>query len=151
GAEHADAGSVERSARRVRLVPQDPLGSFGPRHTVRKILTLSRRDGGGAPEVLMARGGLDASRVDRLRSRLSAGQRQRVAIARALAARPDVLVCDEPVSALDVTTQAGILELLLDLQRREGLAMVFISHDLAVVRRVSDRVIVMKNGRVVET
>ena len=151
GAEPADAGSVERSARRMRLVPQDPLGSFDPRHTVRKILTLSQRDGGGAPEELMARVGLDAALLDRLPSRLSGGQRQRVAIARALAARPDVLVCDEPVSALDVTTQAGILELLLDLQRREHLAMVFISHDLAVVRRVSDRVIVMKNGRVVET
>lgn len=151
GAERADAGSVSRSANRVRLVPQDPLGSFDPRHTVRKILSLSRREGGATPEELMERVGLDAGLLARRPARLSGGQRQRVAIARALAARPDVLVCDEPVSALDVTTQAGILDLLLDLQQREGLAMVFISHDLAVVRQVSDRVLVMKNGRVVET
>lgn len=152
GAERPDAGTVSSAgAPRVRLVPQDPLGSFDPRHTVRRILSLSRRAGGLSPEDLMARVGLDAVLLGRRPARLSGGQRQRVAIARALAARPDVLVCDEPVSALDVTTQAGILDLLLDLQRREGLAMVFISHDLAVVRRVSDRVLVMKSGRVVET
>jgi len=152
GAERPDAGTVSSAgAPRVRLVPQDPLGSFDPRHTVRRILSLSRRAGGPSPEDLMARVGLDAELLGRRPARLSGGQRQRVAIARALAARPDVLVCDEPVSALDVTTQAGILDLLLDLQRREGLAMVFISHDLAVVRRVSDRVLIMKSGRVVET
>jgi peptide/nickel transport system ATP-binding protein len=152
GAERPDAGSMTSAgARRVRLVPQDPLGSFDPRHSVRRILSLSRREGGATPEELMARVGLDAGLLARRPARLSGGQRQRVAIARALAARPDVLVCDEPVSALDVTTQAGILDLLLELQQREGLAMVFISHDLAVVRRVSDRVLVMKNGRVVET
>lgn len=151
GAERPDRGFVERSGDpRVRLVPQDPLGSFDPRHTVGRILRSSHRDGAPSPAELMTRVGLDPALLDRRPSRLSGGQRQRVAIARALAASPDVLVCDEPVSSLDVTTQAGILDLLLDLQEREGLSMVFISHDLAVVRHMSDRVAVMNDGRIVE-
>ncbi|WP_156761931.1 ABC transporter ATP-binding protein/permease [Microbacterium karelineae] len=152
GAERPDRGSVTRHGEpRVRLVPQDPLGSFDPRHTVGRILRLSHRDGAPSPAELLERVGLDARLLDRRPAQLSGGQRQRVAIARALAADPDVLVCDEPVSALDVTTQKGILDLLLGLQERDGLAMVFISHDLAVVRRVADRVIVMRDGRVVES
>lgn len=151
GAERPDSGSVTwHGEPRVRTVPQDPLGSFDPRHTVGRILHSSHRDGAPPPADLLARVGLDQTLLDRRPARLSGGQRQRVAIARALAGAPDVLVCDEPVSALDVTTQAGILDLLLDLQAREGLAMVFISHDLAVVRRMSDRVAVMKDGHVVE-
>ncbi|HLS92467.1 MAG TPA: ABC transporter ATP-binding protein [Microbacterium sp.] len=151
GAEAPDEGSVTREgAPRVRLVPQDPLGSFDPRHTVGRILATSRRGDGPEPAELLARVGLPSEMTSRRPAQLSGGQRQRVAIARALAADPDVLVCDEPVSALDVTTQAGILDLLLDLQERDGLAMIFISHDLAVVRRVSDRVAVMRDGRVVE-
>lgn len=151
GFEPPDAGAVERAGvPRMRLVPQDPLGAFDPRHTVARILRHARRDGAPPPAELLARVGLDAALLRRRPASLSGGQRQRVAIARALAARPDVLVCDEPVSALDVTTQAGILDLLLDLQRREGLTIVFISHDLAVVRRVSDRVAVMRRGRIVE-
>jgi peptide/nickel transport system ATP-binding protein len=152
GAEQPDAGRVVSGARapRMRLVPQDPLASFDPRHTVERILRHSRRDDAASPAELLARVGLDAGLLDRLPATLSGGQRQRVAIARALAGRPDVLVCDEPVSALDVTTQAGILDLLVDLQRQEGLAVVFISHDLAVVRLVSDRVAVMRAGRIVE-
>ncbi|WP_203135402.1 ATP-binding cassette domain-containing protein [Microbacterium sp. JZ31] len=151
GLERADAGALTRRPdARARLVPQDPLGAFDPRHTVERILRHARRDDAPAPAELLARVGLDAAVLRRQPASLSGGQRQRVAIARALAARPDVLVCDEPVSALDVTTQAGILDLLLDLQRREGLTIVFISHDLAVVRRVSDRVAVMRHGRIVE-
>ncbi|MFL0411490.1 ATP-binding cassette domain-containing protein [Microbacterium paludicola] len=151
GLERPDAGAVERAEDvRVRLVPQDPLGAFDPRHTVARILRHARRDDALAPAELLARVGLDASLLRRRPASLSGGQRQRVAIARALAARPDVLVCDEPVSALDVTTQAGILDLLLDLQRRDGLTIMFISHDLAVVRRVSDRIVVMRHGRIVE-
>lgn len=151
GLERPDEGDVARTeGLRVRLVPQDPLGAFDPRHSVERILRHARRDDAPAPAELLARVGLDASILPRRPVSLSGGQRQRVAIARALAARPDVLVCDEPVSALDVTTQAGILDLLLDLQRREGLTIVFISHDLAVVRRVSDRIVVMRHGRIIE-
>ncbi|OCG75290.1 ABC transporter ATP-binding protein [Microbacterium sediminis] len=150
GAERPDAGEVRRAASCVRLVPQDPLGSFDPRHSVERILRLSRRGDAPEPAELLRQVGLDAALLRRRPASLSGGQRQRVAIARALAAQPDVLVCDEPVSALDVTTQAGILDLLLSLQRERGLTMVFISHDLSVVRRVSDRVGVMRDGRIVE-
>ena len=152
GAESPDRGDVETSspAPRVRLLPQDPLASFDPRHRVGRILALSRRDGAPSEEELLAQVGLDASLLARRPATLSGGQRQRVAIARALAGVPDLLVCDEPVSALDVTTQAGVLELLTRLQRERGLGMLFISHDLAVVRQISDRVAVMRDGRIVE-
>ncbi|WP_105566497.1 ATP-binding cassette domain-containing protein [Microbacterium halophytorum] len=152
GAERPDDGEIRmpEPAPRIRLVPQDPLGSFDPRHSVATLLRHSRRDGAPGDRELLARVGLGAELLGRMPATLSGGQRQRVAIARALAAVPDVLICDEPVSALDVTTQAGILDLLLALQRDEGLGIVFISHDLAVVRRVSDRVAVMRGGEVVE-
>ena len=151
GMERPDAGGVTTEGDpRIRLIPQDPLGAFDPRHTVERILRHARRGDAPAPAALLERVGLDPALLRRRPASLSGGQRQRVAIARALAARPEVLVCDEPVSALDATTQAGILDLLLDLQVRDGLTIVFISHDLAVVRRVSDRVVVMRHGRVVE-
>ncbi|WP_347755842.1 ABC transporter ATP-binding protein [Agrococcus sp. ProA11] len=147
GAERPDGGRVHREhGARVRFVPQDPLGSFDPRLTVEKIL---RHSGARSPAELLEQVHLAPSVLDRRPAQLSGGQRQRVSIARALAARPHVLVCDEPVSALDVTTQAGILELLLELQSR-GVAIVFISHDLAVIRQVSDRIAVMRDGAVVE-
>jgi peptide/nickel transport system ATP-binding protein len=144
--------------RQIQLVHQDPLGSFDPRFTVRRILAEAlsvageRRGAGRAERALrlLEQVGLGAEHLERRPVRLSGGQRQRVAVARALATGPRLLVCDEPVSALDVSVQAQVLDLLAGLRERLGLAMLFISHDLAVVRQVSDRVLVMKDGRAVE-
>jgi len=166
-AEQPDAGRVElagepwselperrRRPRRhlVRLVPQDPLGSFDPRWTAGTVLQTALRIAGSSrtPEELLELVHLPASVLGRRPRSLSGGQRQRLAIARALAAEPAVLVLDEPVSALDVTVQAAILELLGELQERTGTALVLISHDLAVVRQVCETVAVMHDGRVVE-
>ncbi|GGU94683.1 ABC transporter ATP-binding protein [Kitasatospora herbaricolor] len=149
-----------RAARlRIQAVQQDPLGSFDPRFDVQRVVgeAVARA---GVPRgrarrarvtELLDRVGLPAALLDRRPTELSGGQRQRVAIARALAPDPDVVVCDEPVSALDVSVQAQILDLLADLQHDLNLALLFISHDLGVVHHVSDRVVVMKGGRVVET
>ncbi|MET8542006.1 ABC transporter ATP-binding protein [Kitasatospora sp. NPDC004799] len=142
----------------VQLVHQDPLASFDPRFTVRRILAEALAVAGVARGAarreraveLLAQVGLGEQHLERRPHGLSGGQRQRVAIARALATGPRLLVCDEPVSALDVSVQAQVLELLARLRAELGLAMLFISHDLAVVRQVSDRVLVMKDGRAVE-
>ncbi|MCK2218977.1 ABC transporter ATP-binding protein [Actinomadura sp. ATCC 31491] len=139
---------------RVQLVSQNPLDSFDPRHTVGRLvaepLRLPRRERRARVLGLLERVGLPAGTAARHPRELSGGQRQRVAVARALGPRPDVLVCDEPVSALDVSVQAQVLDLLADVQAEYGTAMVFISHDLGVVHHVADRVLVMKDGRVVE-
>ena len=150
----------DRRGRRAQLgaVYQDPASSFDPRWSVGRVLadavTAGRRTRptGVAAEVasLLDRVGLEPGTADRHPASLSGGQRQRVAVARALAPRPRVLVCDEPVSALDVSVQAQVLDLLDDLQREEGLAYLFISHDLDVVAHMSDHVAVMQRGRVVE-
>ncbi|TYK52471.1 dipeptide ABC transporter ATP-binding protein [Actinomadura decatromicini] len=140
---------------RIQFVQQDPLASFDPRYTVERIVAEGLRDGPGRRRDritdLLELVGLDGALLDRRPAQLSGGQRQRVAIARALAPGPDVIVCDEPVSALDVSVQAQILDLFADLQRGLRVALLFISHDLGVIYHVSDRVIVMKDGRVVET
>ncbi|MBL7494162.1 ABC transporter ATP-binding protein [Frankia sp. AgB1.9] len=145
--------------RRVQAVYQDPFGSFDPRYTVEKIIgeavaTVGVPRGPARRErvaELLAAVGLPGDLAGRRPLELSGGQRQRVAIARALAPSPDVLVCDEPVSALDVSVQAQILDLLLGLRHDTGVALLFISHDLGVVHHVSDRLLVMKDGRVVES
>ncbi|NRD27483.1 ABC transporter ATP-binding protein [Frigoribacterium sp. VKM Ac-2836] len=160
GAPWAPARERDRRPRRGDLgaVYQDPTSSFDPRLTVGRLLAdaltsgRSTRLGAVEPEVvaLLSRVGLGADTVGRRPDTLSGGQRQRVAIARALAPRPRVIVCDEPVSALDVSVQAQVLDLLDDLQRQDGLAYLFISHDLDVVEHMSDHVAVMHDGRVVE-
>jgi peptide/nickel transport system ATP-binding protein len=147
-----------RRARRqhVGVVYQDPLSSFDPRWTVRRILTdaLPARyaNGSGSARLreLLHRVGLNDDVLDRRPLLLSGGQRQRVAIARALAPEPEIIVCDEPVSALDVSIQAQVLDLFADLQDELGLSYIFISHDLGVIHHMSDRVMVMTHGRIVE-
>jgi peptide/nickel transport system ATP-binding protein len=153
-----DATQKRQARRAVQVVFQDPLNSFDPRYTVQRVLFealavagLPRRDWRSRALELLDLVRLDASVLPRRPIELSGGQRQRIAIARALASQPQILICDEPVSALDVSVQAQILELLDDLKRRLGLACLFISHDLGVINHVSDRVLVMKDGEVVES
>jgi len=145
--------------RRMQVVFQDPFASLDPRQRIRDVLTRPMRlhglaDGtqaGHAAAALMERVGLSPNQLDRLPHEFSGGQRQRIGIARALATRPEFIVCDEPVSALDVSVQAQVINLLQDLQRDTGVALLFISHDLAVVRQLAHHVAVMYAGRVVET
>jgi peptide/nickel transport system ATP-binding protein len=156
----ADRERARRDRRaRIQTINQDPLSSFDPQFTVERILAQplrlhTRLDAAGrrAESVrLLELVGLGTEHLSRRPSALSGGQRQRVSIAQALASRPEVLVCDEPVSALDVTTQAQVLDLLSELQERLSLAMLFISHDIGVVQHLSHRTAVMKDGRIVET
>ncbi len=159
GLERADGGSVEfgggaTGPRRVQYVFQDPYSALNPGLTVGASLAEALKAAGRPrPDVpgLLDLVGLPAAYARRRPRALSGGERQRVAIARALAPGAEVLVCDEPVSALDVSVQAQVLNLLSDLRRDLGLTLLFITHDLAVARQVADRVYVMHRGRVVET
>ncbi|WP_285571299.1 ABC transporter ATP-binding protein [Streptomyces sp. RTGN2] len=149
-----------RLAGQAQIVFQDPYSSLNPLRTVgatlREALAAASggRGKGGPPaagvDALLAQVGLPASYASRRPAALSGGERQRVALARALAARPRLLICDEAVAALDVSVQAQLLNLLVALQREEGFAVLFITHDLGVVRQIADRVVVMHRGRIVE-
>jgi peptide/nickel transport system ATP-binding protein len=144
--------------RRVQIVFQNPYDSLNPRHTVaeiverpaRQLRRLSRAEAEADIRSLLGLVRLPAGTRDRYPAELSGGERQRVAIARALAAHPDLLVCDEVTSALDVSVQAAVLELLAELRRDLGLSMLFITHDLGVVASISDRVLVLQHGRICE-
>jgi peptide/nickel transport system ATP-binding protein len=145
--------------RKAQIIFQDPYNALNPRHTVGAIISAPfevqgvRPTGGvkAAVQELMDRVGLNPEHYNRYPVEFSGGQRQRIGIARAIALRPKLIVCDEPVSALDVSIQAQILNLLRDLQKEFGIAYLFVAHDLAVIRQVSHRVAVMYLGHVVES
>ena len=168
GLQKPTAGSFTLSGR-VAMVFQDPLGSLNPRMTVRatleeaissgaRVLRLRskvlpekdfRRETEDVSE-LLEMVGLDASALDKYPHEFSGGQRQRICIARAIATKPDLLICDEAVSALDLSIRAQVLDLLEDLKQKLGLSLLFITHDLGVVRHIAGRVLVMNRGKIIE-
>jgi peptide/nickel transport system ATP-binding protein/oligopeptide transport system ATP-binding protein len=146
--------------RELQMIFQDPFGSLNPRHSVLEIVgealeihfpTLTRSERTDRVAELLRQVGLQPEMMRRYPHEFSGGQRQRIGIARALAVRPRFIVCDEAVSALDVSVQAQIVNLLQDLQEELGLTYLFIAHDLAVVEHISDHVLVMHHGRIVES
>ncbi len=155
----ATGRELRRLRRRMQIIFQDPGGAMNPRQRVWQIVSepllvqrvaTSKGDRRRRAAELLERCGLGAEALDRRPHEFSGGQRQRIVIARALALEPDLVVCDEPTSALDVSVQAQVLNLLRDLQRERGLAYLFISHDMGVVRHMCDRIAVMKDGEIVE-
>ncbi|GLW93342.1 ATP-binding cassette domain-containing protein [Actinokineospora globicatena] len=155
---HARGAARRRLANDIQVVFQDPYGSLDPTMTVGEVLAeplevagTSRAQARAVVAEMLDRVRLPGDSVHRYPSEFSGGQRQRIAIARALVRRPRLIVCDEPVSALDLTTQATILDLFIDLQRETGVSYLFVSHDLGVVRRVCHRVSVMYHGEIVES
>lgn len=154
----ADPGQLKELRQSVQMVFQDSANAFDPRFTVRRVLeeplriTGSRVKGQGSREIriVLEAVGLSEELLNRYPHQLSGGQRQRIGIARALVVRPKVLILDEPVSALDVSIQKQILDLLIELQKRYGLSYLIISHDLKVIRRLCDWIAVMYLGKIVE-
>lgn len=160
GQEISSASGAHRRAlaASLQVVFQDPLSSLSPSLSVGETLAeplraraVSRREAKARIAAALDLVHLPSDAVDRLPREFSGGQRQRIAIARALVLEPRLIVCDEPVSALDLTTQARVLDIFLEVQQRTGVAYLFISHDLSVVRVMSHRVAVMREGRIVET
>ena len=154
-----DAAELRTLRRRMQMIFQDPYASLNPRWKVLDIIGEPLREHGLVPgkdalrarvSELLLQVGLAAADCDKFPHQFSGGQRQRISIARALATQPEFLVCDEPTSALDVSVQAQVLNIMKDLQKTQGLTYLFISHNLAVVRHVADRVGVMYLGRLVE-
>jgi peptide/nickel transport system ATP-binding protein/oligopeptide transport system ATP-binding protein len=146
--------------REMQMIFQDPFGSLNPRHTIHQIVAealeihfpqMNARERRERVAELLRQVGLKPEMMERYPHEFSGGQRQRIGIARALAVKPKFIVCDEPVSALDVSVQAQIVNLLQDLQAELGLTYLFIAHDLAVVEHVSDHVLVMYRGKIVES
>ena len=154
---HADRAERKELAKHIQVVFQDPYTSLNPAMTIEQILSepviaqgIDKSTARKRVKELLDAVALPSDAGDRRPREFSGGQRQRIAIARALALNPKLIVCDEPVSALDLSTQARVLDLLLDIQKQTGVALLFISHDLAVVRHVSHRVAVMFGGEIVE-
>ncbi|MFT4214304.1 MAG: ATP-binding cassette domain-containing protein [Microbacterium sp.] len=158
-----DISHLTRAQRRalsseIQVVFQDPYSSLNPSMTIEQILTepltvagVASAEAKSRVRELLGQVGLPADARSRLPREFSGGQRQRVAIARALALSPRLIVCDEPVSALDLSTQARVLDLFIEIQERTGVAYLFVTHDLAVVRHISHRVAVMYRGEIVES
>ena len=155
GLQKPTAGTVALGGK-VAMVFQDPLGSLNPRMTVRatleEALEISQSNNPNNPSIeqLLEMVGLDETALDKYPHEFSGGQRQRVCIARAIACRPELLICDEAVSALDLSIRAQVLELLADLKDRLKLSILFITHDLGVVQHVADRIVVMNRGKIAE-
>jgi ABC-type glutathione transport system ATPase component len=154
---HLSPRERRKLSKHIQVVFQDPFTSLNPSMTIGEILgepllaqEVSKKDARGRIVDLLDQVKLPGDTADRYPKEFSGGQRQRVAIARALALEPRLIVCDEPVSALDLSTQARVLDLLIEIQERTGVSYLFVSHDLSVVRHISHRVAVMYNGEIVE-